>query len=496
MLLDQALSVAAGGLQAAQAGLALVSQNVANAGTPGYAREVEAREALSAGGTGMGVRVLPATRALDETAQADLLRQNAAVAGLDATGAALAAIDAAQGTVGSGSDLGGRLGALADAFTTLRAEPDNGTRQQAVASGAGALAAQVRGLAAAYAAGRQAAQDALASDVGQLNDGLRTVGALSARITRGRSEGVSTADLENQRDAVLSGLSQLVDLKVVHQASGDVTLLAGGAQVLPTCGSASPVAVADATLGAGAAGPPVTLGGVDVGASLGGRIGANVALRDTVLPTFGAELDEFSHALATRFEAQGLRLFTAPDGTVPPGGGVPAQAGYVGFSAGLAVNPAVVADPRLVRDGTHAVAAGAPNPPGGPAGFAAVIGRVLDYALGAQTAPGVPQPAAASGGLGAGGTLFAPYAQPTSLGGMAAVLVAAQSATSADAASARDTEGAVQAALASRVSASSGVSVDAEMATMVALQSAYGANARVVAAAQAMWNQLLDSVRP
>ena len=52
------------------------------------------------------------------------------------------------------------------------------------------------------------------------------------------------------------------------------------------------------------------LGGVDVTGQLqGGQIGANITLRDSTLPTFQGELDEFSQNLASRFSAQGLTLF-------------------------------------------------------------------------------------------------------------------------------------------------------------------------------------------
>ena len=36
--------------------------------------------------------------------------------------------------------------------------------------------------------------------------------------------------------------------------------------------------------------------------------------------------------------------------------------------------------------------------------------------------------------------------------------------------------------------------MDAEMSAMVALQNAYGANAKIIASVQTMWNQLLGMV--
>ena len=83
------------------------------------------------------------------------------------------------------------------------------------------------------------------------------------------------------------------------------------------------------------------LGGTDVTGQLrGGQIGANIALRDTTLPTDQAELDEFAQNLASRFDAQGLTLFTDPDGNAAGGyAAAPVQSGYVGFAGTIQVNP-------------------------------------------------------------------------------------------------------------------------------------------------------------
>jgi len=54
MGLDTSLSIAAGGLANINAQLALVSQNVANAGTPGYAVEVGSQQEITANGQGLG----------------------------------------------------------------------------------------------------------------------------------------------------------------------------------------------------------------------------------------------------------------------------------------------------------------------------------------------------------------------------------------------------------------------------------------------------------
>ena len=137
----------------------------------------------------------------------------------------------------------------------------------------------------------------------------------------------------------------------------------------------------------------------------------------------------------------------------------------------------------------------AANPPGGPAGFSTMIARVLNFALGANAQAGVTQPASNTTGLGATGTLSVPYAAPATLGDIATALVGAQAAASATATAQLSTEQAVQTTLQGKLTSQSGVNMDTEMSQMIALQNAYGANAKVIAAVQAMYTQLLSAVQ-
>jgi flagellar hook-associated protein 1 FlgK len=155
-----------------------------------------------------------------------------------------------------------------------------------------------------------------------------------------------------------------------------------------------------------------------------------------------------------------------------------------------------------VRDGTHAVAAVpggptafTPNPAGGPAGFAALLDRLLDFALGLEQAPGSMQPAIPSAGLGPDGLLVSALSGPRTLETYGAALVAEHGAVRAAADGAAGRAAAMRDLLRGRVAERSGVDVDAEMAAMVQLQTAYGVNARVVSTVQAMWDALLGAVR-
>jgi flagellar hook-associated protein 1 FlgK len=504
MSLNSALSIAAGGLANINAQFALISQNVANAATPGYAVEISNQQALTADGVGMGVRTGPATLQIDQALQTSLTQQNATVTGLQTTQTSLQAIDSVLGTPGSGSDIGSLLGNLQDSFSTLLTDPSNQTQQSAVVSAAATLAQGINSLSATYATQRQGAQNDLESAVTTLNATLATIGQLSNQIVALKPTNQSTADLENQRNAAVQTLSQLLPVTTVAQPNGDLSVFTTTGLTLPTHDGATAFSVPNSSTPAGSYYPGggiggITLGGADVTNQMtGGQIGADITLRDTTLPTDQAALDEFAQGLSGRFAGQGLTLFTDPAGNVPAGGGTPAQSGYVGYAGTIQVNAAVTADPSLVRDGTNVIASTGftPNPAGGPAGFTGLIASIVNYTFGTQVRNGVAQPTMNTSGLGASGNLNASFsATGDSLSGFATSLVSTQAQQSATTTSSLTTEQALQTSLNTKAKAVSGVNMDTEVSEMLSLQQAYGANARIIAGVQSMFTQLLQAVQ-
>lgn len=502
MSLGSALSIASGGLANINAQFQLISQNVANAATPGYAVEISTQQSVTIDGVGLGVHTGRATLQIDRALQASLMQQNAAVSGAQTTQTALQAIDSVLGTPGSGSDLGSLLGNLKDSFSTLLTNPASQVTQGAVISSAATLAQGINTISAAYSAQRQAAQDGLGSAVSRLNSTLAAIGALSNHIIALVPTNLSTADLENQRNAAVQTLSQLLNIKTVNQSNGDLSIFTAGGLTLPTRGGESPFSIAKASTPVesyypGGGIPAISLAGTDVTSQMtGGQIGSNVALRDTIIPTFQAELDEFSQGLSNRFAGQGLTLFTDPAGNLPTASGTPAQAGYIGYAATIQTNPTIATNPSLVRDGANTTGTFTPNPPGGPAGFTALISSIIKYTFGTNLQGGAAQAPFNTNGLGASGNLATPIAgNGVALSDFATSLVASQAQKSATTTSSLATEQALQTSLNAKMSAFSGVNMDTEMSQMLSLQNAYSANAKVIAAVQSMFNQLLQAVQ-
>jgi flagellar hook-associated protein 1 FlgK len=506
MSLDSAMSVASYGLANISLGFGVISQNVANADNPGYATEQTTQRSLDAGGIGFGVQSGPTQLASDQSLQSVLYAQNGAAAAASTTSAALTNLQPALGAVGQGTDLGSLLGNLQNGFSALLNNPASQPQQQAVVDAAQTLTQGINTLSGAYQQAAQSAQNNLLSGVAQLNTALGQIGNISNQIVALKASGGSTADLENQRNALLGTISGLVGAKFSEQPDGNMLVFTTGGAQLPT-DTPDPLSLAGATTGPttyypGGGLPGIEMGGTDITAQLtGGSIGANLALRDTTIPTYQGELDEFSQTLASSFSAQGLNLFTDPQGNVPAGGGTPVQSTYLGFSSTITVNPAVVASPALVVNGTQAVAGSAtgasaftPNPDN-LAGFTGMIDRVLNYALGADVQANVAQPSPNTTGLGAAGTLSAPFTAPATLGDFANDITASQSTDAANAKATSDDNTDTQQSFSGQLQSAVGVDMDSQMSLMIQLQNAYGANAKVISTIQSMEAALLAAVQ-
>jgi len=509
MGLDLAFTVARSGLRLLEKQMARASNDIANAGVAGHTRKVLEGTTMTAAGTGIGVKSQPAARDVDLAliAAQDRAKGNVAAGALRED--LLRGVEAAHGSPENGDSIGGLMGGLRDAIVALREAPADAIRRGDVVSAAEDLAARLNGVSAAIGEARQQAQDAMRTEVAPLNANLSAIAGLNEAIRQEAAAARSTAELEDQRDGLIGAVAESIDITVIRRSTGEVTLIARGGITLPLDEGSQPFSLDDATVGSGAwhgnggTLPGVMLEGIDVTRRLaGGRLGAAAELRDATLPRMQAEADVAASQLAYRMEAQGLRLFTDDAGTVPDVTQPYAGSAMVGFAGAIRVNPDVVADPSLVRDGTHAVAAApggptafTPNTATGPAGFSTLLDRLLDFSFGAELAAGVAQPGFATGGLGPDGTLSSPLSGLRTLEEYGSALVAEQAGTRAAATATKERAEGLRDVLGSRLQERSGVDVDKEVAAMVQLQTAYGVNARVISTIQAMWDALFGAVR-
>jgi flagellar hook-associated protein 1 FlgK len=504
MSLDAALISATSGLRHVSRGLANASENVAKADVDGYTRKQVSAEALVNG----GVRSLEPTRDVDLVLRAEAMSARSQASAAAVRDAALAVISRLHGSPEDGTSIGGLISALGDQFTQLQGVPSDVGRQQAALGAAADIVQRFNSIGEGITDARQAAQDGIVTDVAAANTLLQQIARADIAVRNEIAAGRSGAEFADQRDTAIAKLSGIMELTPAYGSDGGVSLLLPGGKMLPLDPEGSPLSVANATVGPeayygpGGSLPGVMLNGSDITASLrGGSLGERIALRDGTLPRMQAELDLAAGVLAERLSEQGLTLFVAADGT-----SVPDTTAYtgtvVGFAQTMRVNPDVLREPRLLRDGTHdvtATAGGATaftrNPVGGPASFTTLLDRITRFSFGEEVAAGVAHGAIPTAGLGPDQRLSSAFQPPARIADYASAVVGAQ-ASDAAAASARAAETAsLQGHLDTMVQQREGVDVDTEMAAMIQLQNAYAANARVLSAVQGMWDALLSAVR-
>lgn len=472
--LNSITSTAVSGMRASQLGIAVLSDNIANAGVAGYTAKRLDLSTFEVNGDTNGVRTGLVSRSVDEALQSSVWTSTSRVGALTVRSQLLQAVNATQGTPGDGTSIADAVSALQSKFTLLQAQPSGATLQSSVVAAADTLARLVNRTAVAITYERNGVQGQIVSAVDALNAALDTVRVTTRDIIKGIGDGENTANLQDKRDVALQSMSNTLDLHYDKQANGDITILGRNGFSLPLDDrfSTDPSILSPASsyapgstavpaillLSSNPAIPPADV----TGQLSGGRLGELVQLRDATLPSYTTSLDALSAKIANKFTASGLQLFT--DGV---------RTGTLSADPGLSgqfqVNPAILANPSLIRDGTSPSSFPI-NPPGGPSGFSDLIGRVLT-------------------------STFAGSAGSSSLTADAQVFVAQQSTAAGQATEDLGGAKSYQTTLVSRFSDGSSVNVDHEMATMIQLQNSYQANARMVQTVQALFTALLDATR-
>jgi flagellar hook-associated protein 1 FlgK len=508
MSIEAALLIARSGLLHTQRALSNAADNVANAETEGYTRKRILGEAVSNAGQSSGVRSLGPIREVDTALVNEMNRRKSELSAAEVRDAVLARIDEAHGDPAKNEGLGDLVGKLRTSFIELRADPSQVVKQQAIVLNAAQnLVNRFNDLSRVVAEARQSAQDGIVSEISLINSTLREIASLTRGVVERTGAGMPTADIEDQRDQALARLSEIIAFKVVRQENGGLLILGAGGLALPLSETGDAFSVARAFVtpqsfygGAGNV-PPINMVGADATTGLvGGRLGEYIRLRDQTLPRYQAELDIAAAEIASRFEQEGLRLFSDPAGAAPSFSGPDPDLAYaggaqIGFASRIKVNSAVRADVRLLRDGTHDTAGFTRNPVGGPAGFTTLIDRILNHSFGVTNSQNVNWGGFRTSGLGPDGALSSPFGTPQTIEDYAVILTASHTGDSTAAGRAVDTATQLSDGLEARFTRQSRVDVDSEMASLIQLQNAYAANARVMSTAQTMWDTLFGSVR-
>jgi len=349
MSLSQVLAAAIDGLSVTQSGMALVSSNVANAGTPGYTEKTLDLQTIAAGGQNVGVDSTGVNRQLDTLVQSQLRTESSGGAYADLVNQIYQQLQQAYGDPSSSSSLTATYGNFAGALQSLASNPSNYASQSGVITAAQALTSQLNSLSSTVQTLRSSCEQGLSDSVTNANNLLQNIATINSEVESQPGQTATTASLLDQRDEDINNLANLMNITVVPAGNNVVNVFTStGVQLAGTTASTLSFN-SHGTLGADSlwnADPSesgagtITLttpngGSIDLVAAnaiKSGQIGAYLTMRDNVLPQAQQQLDQIAASMSSAlsdYQTAGTAVtsgsqsgFTIDVGSLLPGNNV------------------------------------------------------------------------------------------------------------------------------------------------------------------------------
>lgn len=220
------------GLRAAQTGVSTVSQNIANANTPGYVRAEVVLAPNTQIGIGGGVEIQGVRRA------ADRFLATASYIAEAARGSASARADMlsrAQANFGDPSSSTSMFAALDDywsALTELGLDPSSQLRRSDAVSALQATFAEVQRIGGALQDLTAEADQRIGEAISEAQSLINRIHDLNIEINLNRRAGADTSSAENAQSALVDELSALMDVRVTAAADGGVHVRTSGGALL------------------------------------------------------------------------------------------------------------------------------------------------------------------------------------------------------------------------------------------------------------------------
>ncbi len=480
--ISSALSNATSGLRATQRRAELVSNNIANALTPGYSRrEIVVNErGINGGG---GVIIDGVKRADDPVLTRERRGAESVVAREQLVAETHTTFNNALGDPEDPFSFFAQYSNLESSLRSLANTPESIPLQDQVLQSAKTLTNSFNDLSTKTQDLRLSSDQAIARAVNDTNAALNEIVELNTEISALEVGGQDASSLKDQRKRLIDQISDVIPVKEIKREFGRVDIMTdqGVFLVSETARQIdfNPAFSMDASVSFGGGGlSGLSVEGVDITPGVGsmgptqGAIAGHFEIRDEIAPDFQTKIDALARDLIERFEGIDATLPPGSPGLFTDAGGVFDPLNEVGLAGRIAVNtiidPSQGGDTTLLRDGF-----GAAGP--GPSGNATFIRTMLDSLTELRTPP---VGAEVSGQQSAAG-LAASF---TSRIGSSSVIADRTLATS----SARAT------GLADAELAVTAVDTDAELQQLLEIEQAYAANARVIQTAEQMLQTLME----
>ena len=347
---------AGAGLSVFKTQVATASNNIANANTPGYARQTAvATETIpeEAVGTnsyiGRGVSLQGVVQSRDQFVETQINTAFGNAANTSAQSDALSTITALDPAA-----QGGITGALGNFYSSLRdlnQNPGDLSLRQAVVDNTQAVAKSFNLTATSIASARTGIDQNVSALVDKANGLLSSVADLNSKIALAVNSGRTPNDLLDVRQNDLDQLAQMIGARPIPDNHSNVSVVLPGGTCLVSGAVAAKLSVQANSTNQGHfdvvftpvdGSAPATL----KSSELGGQVGGLLSARDDVLGAAESSLNDLAYGFATAVNNQSEQGY-ALDGS--KGNDLFAKlANSTNAAATIAVDPTVYANPSLI----------------------------------------------------------------------------------------------------------------------------------------------------
>jgi len=327
--LNGILSSALTALQTNTAALRVVSNNVANMNTPGYARRVVNQQVLVAGGQLQGVNIADIQRVADQFLTQETLSSNSASQQYSTQSTIFDQLNGMLGQPGDGTALTSQLDNIYAALGSASLAPNSSASQQGILNSFQSMASTISNLSTSISGLQQQVDQQVGSSIGSVNSLIKQIYSLNQQIQQATAGGDTSTGLLDQRDTAIQNLSSLIDVRTATQQNGAVVVMTNDGMNLvgdtyaqlsyqpgSSNGTYSPITISNINPATGATvGPSQNLDPHLTSGSIKGLID----MRDGTLSELQQELGNFAQNTALAFNAQSNANTSVPPPTAMQG---------------------------------------------------------------------------------------------------------------------------------------------------------------------------------
>jgi len=217
-------ATALSGLQTSSTALSVVSDNVTNMNTPGYARRVVNEQTLAAGGQLMGVDIASIERVTDQFLQQESLSASGSSSQYDTMANLFTQLNGQLGAPGDNQSLATGLTNLQSALATASQAPTSSSSYTSVLNALQGVSSDINNASGTISSLQSQIDGQVVSSVSSTNSLIQQIYQLNQQIKTANAAGDTSSALLDQRDTALTSLSAVMGIKVSQNSDGSVNV--------------------------------------------------------------------------------------------------------------------------------------------------------------------------------------------------------------------------------------------------------------------------------